>query len=226
MTWQQTDLKRAIEIRRYADECADRVTDDGHINTVHVAIEQSMRTKYRLPSHIPELDGPGRYYPRPDGTLPMPGDDAEITVPANDRTLEEVARLLYPDAERISAPAEENHMSDTHGAMTQKGSPAIEGAAATRPRPMFEYGDHPIEPDDLQHDVDALVFSGDRDLVDYMRDHTLAEVHSAIRALDAAADEHDRRARVIRVSNAALVEHVHAVAAVLDSIPKNVSPGR
>lgn len=53
------------EIRAWTDEQVPRTHPDGRINTRHVAIEQFARRVHGHPSYIGQLDGPGKFYPRP-----------------------------------------------------------------------------------------------------------------------------------------------------------------
>lgn len=51
------------EIRARADATTTRVLDDGQINALHVAVEQTLREQHGHPSYIADLDGPGRFRP-------------------------------------------------------------------------------------------------------------------------------------------------------------------
>lgn len=98
------------EIRVLVDEMAPRARPNGSINAQHVAIEQTLRRRHGHPSYIDELDGPGKFLPRPvlDGStehyghrVADLGEDSDSWIvtghPAPRRALAAVLRYLRVD---------------------------------------------------------------------------------------------------------------------------------
>lgn len=127
--------------------------------------------------------------------------------------------LLDADPRRRtdSGTTEREPMPDNmHAAENVSGK--VDVATKSIRRAHIRFVEEPVDTDELIRDVDELVITSDLDICDYVDGIPVRSVQSVLRALDAAAMQHDQRAVGIRAAIAEIESHIHNRANTLSPV--------